>query len=534
MVNRLEPHLGIPEPAAYGYPSWYFMTPVLERIFRGDLEKYGVGRGGHYEGTCDFGYEFPPFKVVTGALAESWEVTADKIVLHIRPGVYFSGISPNPVMESREYTAHDYVFNLTRRLGMAGGSFTIGADFIKTPYEEAIYAEDRYTVVIETAHFNPTWWFDLISVLGFQMAPESVEAGPGVWENIVGTGAFTIKEVVPGSHVEYGRHPNYWRTTTINGVEYQLPFLDGLTLVVIDDQDTAVAALRTGKFDAFLFADFIYADSLAITTPELLMTEQVISGLLPFDMRVDIPPFDKKEVRRALFLGTDWESINRVAMGKEVGHQWPLRPLTEGYVPIEELPPETRLLFDYNPDLAKQMLAEAGYPDGFKARVVVPRRPLLPDLVEMLAGIWLEDFGIELELDVVDLPLFGLTMDKLLHHAGLNYSANHLGLTNLRSAYSSTEPGEPANRNIYANPYFDELVDKASRAIDTAERVAMLEEAFIIILDEALAIPFTFPRKYSIWWPWVKNYFGEMNVWVHDPPYGMMWLDQDLKAELGY
>ncbi len=537
IVNRTGPHAGIPDPHAGGnYPSWYFYHPVLERIIVGDIEKYGLGRGGSNEGEWDFAQiAWPPFKYQSGRLVESWEVTADKIVLNIRPGVYFSGISPNPVMESREYTADDNVFNLRRMLEMGIGASLAAMDLIKTPYEEHIYAEGRYTVVIETTRFDPEWWFNLI-YQSAQIAPESVEAGPREWENMVGTGAFTIKEFVPGSHIEYGRNPNYWRKTTINGIEYQLPFLDGFIKPILDDEATTIAALRTGTFDAYLYADWVYVDSLTATTPDLLRAEAPLDpiGVLGLDWRVDIPPFSDRQVRRALFIGTDRASIAQMALGrveKESVYQWPIGAGVEGHVPLDQLPPETRLLFDYNPDLARQMLADAGYPDGFKAQLIVPRRPLIPEAMEMLAGLWLDEFGIELELKVVDLPLLGPLREELKHNADIGWRSISPALTALRGSFYTDYPG---NDIRYSNPYFDERLDEAARTVDTAERVTILEELFLLTLDDALGLPFSQPIKYTYWWPWIKNYYGEKQYWIHDPPYDMMWFDQALKAEMGF
>ena len=122
------------------------------------------------------------------------------------------------------------------------------------PMFTKVYAQDKYTVVIETPDFN----VDLMYIVGYDdratyTPPEMVTApgGPSKWENRVGTGPYMFKEYVVGSHISYKRNPNYWKKTTIDGVEYQLPFIEEMVKPVIPDVSTRTAALRTGKLDYF-------------------------------------------------------------------------------------------------------------------------------------------------------------------------------------------------------------------------------------------------------------------------------------------
>ncbi|GAH60941.1 unnamed protein product, partial [marine sediment metagenome] len=136
------------------------------------------------------------------------------------------------------------------------------------PYEESIYAVDDSTAVVELKRFHSDWWLGLgVFATALHMARETVEAGPEEWENIVGTGPFYITENVHGSHLGFARNPDYWRTTIINGVEYDLPFIDELIMPFIPDESTRMAALRTGVLDACLTVDATPAASLEMTAP---------------------------------------------------------------------------------------------------------------------------------------------------------------------------------------------------------------------------------------------------------------------------
>ena len=87
---------------------------------------------------------------------------------------------------------------------------------------------------------------------------------------------------------------------------------------------------------------------------------------------------------------------------------------------------------------------------------------------------------------------------------------------------------------MYSDPSFDDLLSKAERTVDTDERVAMLEELNQMILDEVLGLPFAAPAGIVLWWPWIENYWGEKRYWFHNPPYDLVWFNQELKKEMGY
>ena len=194
--------------------------------------------------------------------------------MHVRPGVFWTGLSVNPgVMERREYTAQDLATNLQRILESPRGGGVVSSDFIATPYSESIYAQDEHTAIIEFKQFYFEWWTNIL--LSFeQMAPEVIAAGPKDWHNLVGTGPFAIKEYVSGSHIAYQRNPDYWKTTVIDGKEYQTPFVDEMVWPFIADESTQIAALRTATLDAHLNVDVAHQASLDRTSPDLLKIEQ--------------------------------------------------------------------------------------------------------------------------------------------------------------------------------------------------------------------------------------------------------------------
>ena len=269
-IQRPEGSEGIPDVGSPLYPMHYFISPIAERIFRGDVETFGPRGTGEFR----FHSQLFPEKYLVGNMVEGWDITPDKFTLHVREGVYFSGKSINPVMkEPREYTADDFVFNLEYLLEGTAGAATKASNWIKS-----INATDKYTVVLETSFLHPEWYMAITGLSGYQVAPESIKAGARDWNNIVGTGPFYLKEYQPGSHFIYERNDLYYRKTTIDGKEYQIPFVDKAIYPVVKDEATAIASIRTGKIDMHHFVDWVYQESLGKTSPDLLSSSLDYGG----------------------------------------------------------------------------------------------------------------------------------------------------------------------------------------------------------------------------------------------------------------
>ncbi len=512
------------------WPALAYSGNVLERPMRGDYEKYGPRGTGEY----DFGpHPFLPIEFLTGALAESWEVTTDKIIFHVRPGVYWTGKSINPVMERREYDAHDFVFNLKRFLGLPYAASIAGLGFIETPYEEHIYAVDNYTAVVELERFHSDWWLGLgIFATALHMAPETVEAGPEEWENIVGTGPFYNTENVHGSHMGYARNPDYWRTTVIDGVEYDLPFIDELIMPFIPDESTRMAALRTGTLDTCLTVDSVPASGLEMTAPDMLRAELCSGDVHIIALRLDRPPLDNIDVRRALMMATDQELIfETIFDGVGELYAFPLARGVSGHVPLEELPPATRELFEYDPVKARQILVDAlGHEEGLDVVIEIGPTGWWPLTAEMLVPMW-EEIGVRTELIVHEaVALSSIEMD-LRNEMVMIRHCQPLAVTNFAEVMLTDGY---INLPHYSNPYYDELVKQVFETVDPDERRLIAEELFLLTLEEVAFIPFGMQSNYVYWWPWVKNYYGERNIGCVTLTAETLWIDQALKAEMGY
>jgi len=510
--------------------TWHY--PYTSLMIEGDVDKYGP------RGTNEFQFmqnSFTPESYSKGALIEDWEVSADEIVLYLRPGVMFAG-NEHIGMEPREITADDFVWSLGRRFDPEEG------DAVLYDWADGIEATDRYTVVIHTSRFYAQWCYHQGIVWTVQ-APETYAEGvdPVDWRNQVSTGPFILTDYVPDSQFTYESNPYYWETTTINGKEYQLPFIDKLIYPVILDVSTQIAALRTGSLEYLAYVSPLYSETLDETSPDLLRALHNDDASVKLQFNCSEPPFDDVNVRRAMWKATDLEAINdAVYMGLGVIHNCPVNPLSASYTPLEELRPACRELYEYDPDEALDMLTDASYPEGFTIDLTyrggMPERE---DIVSLLAEQWalvnVSINPIAMEWSTLYATMAGREGEEY-HGAIMHFWGND-------PPFSVTSTCVPewlvANSNFpryFEDEYWDEAYVTAQSTVDPIEQLALLKELDQYYLEKAIVINFAQPPVYSYWWPWLKNYYGELNVSVRDdaPIIARIWIDQDMKEAMGH
>jgi len=515
-----------------GWPTQVFAAPVIDYLIMGDFEQYGP-RG---TDECSFQVEqYIPAEFWKGALAESWDVTADKITFHIRQGVYWAADGKEHVMESRELTADDVAWSLNRFLDSSQG----GSGSMRTEnggWIDSIYDEDD-TVVVETSSYNASWIFWIANGWGNGIyAPEVVAAGASDWDNLVGTGPFMLKESVTGSHITYERNPNFWGTATINGVEYDdIPFIDELVHPIIPDESTRIANLRTGQIDLYYAVPMLYEDTLAQSSPELLKKNKLSSWVSVVTLRTDREPFDDVAVRQALMTALDQEAILRAISGEGVSYTWPVSPeLSSVHIPLDELSAATQELFEYDPVTARQMLDDAlGHTDGITGVEILVRADdaLLVDMAEMVVSYW-DAIGVETTLRPVEVTTFYAVIAAGEHDCTVGVES----VANPFKTFRLFVPGEWNNFALYDNEYFTAQLLEAEQMLNAVEQDAVLRELFEILVDEVVYIAVGAPYLLTYWWPWVNNYYGEFEVscWSRSHLMAAAWIDQDMKADMGY
>ena len=509
------------------WPALLYLTPILEGPAVGDFLVRGP------RGTNEFAFQmgnYVPAEFLVGQLLESWEVTTEKMIWHVRPGIYWAADNVD-WMKNRELTADDIVADVLEYRECPGGKAF-------KEYSGDIYTTDKYTLVIEFIDFNVSWNF----YLGYEdralvSPPEMVTAGPNKWENQVGTGPFMFKDYVVGSNMSLERNPNWWQTTTIDGVEYEGPFLDEMIWPIIPDIATQIAALLTGKIDYYWLVPAEQWDHLDKVGPELQSAKFPAAFGRSMIFVCDEPPFDSREVRRAMMIGTDLKLFQDLyGRGSLPLHHWPISSSHSEsiYTPMEKLPEEARMLYDYNPELASKMLREAGIPEGFKMEYLVDSGAYNLDEAALLQDQW-KKIGIDLQIKAVDYATYSkIAYAFTAKHSLRNFGGSILNPFDFFPSNLYTE--RYGNFGSWSNAEFDALVDKLTSTPDVEEQNRLIKEAAIVALEDVPFIPLNLTLDGDYWWPWVKNYYGEHCVRDNDfaSILAHSWIDQDLKKEMGY
>ena len=482
---------------------------------------------------------FTPMDRYTGCIAESWEAPDDStIIFHIRPGIHWQDIPP---VNGRELTAADVAWSFNRQWG-CGDGFTEISPYIKqTAWEcfQKIYATDKYTMVVE--HTDPFTALEQI-LQPFHthiQCRDMVEAKGDLidWENAVGTGPWILDDYVTAASITFRKNENYWGWDE-RYPENQLPYADGVKMLIIPDPTTAYSALRTGKIDLIGGVGWEQAEQFLETNPELQSRISYYGayGLRP---RIDKEPFTDIRVRKAMNLAIDRETMAETLYGGYVeGKPVPqLGPDIGGYyTPFEEWPKDLQEEYIYNPEKARQLLAEAGYPNGFKTNVVVGGGASDPVLV---FKEYLADIGIDMEVQVVEGPVFFNYVNLMHKHDQMAWD---------ECGYWGMDPdpglrlfmtGFFKNSQMISDPVFDEMMatkflDEEGNPRSQEEIIRRSKECDMYILRQHWRVPSLPGFAFTMWQPWFKGYSGENtfrwagNIWAH------LWIDQDLKESMGH
>ena len=168
-----------------------------------------------------------------------------------------------------------------------------------------------------------------------------------------------------------------------------------------------LTALRTAKVDVLESIRWSAADELKKNAPKLQWNKVLAMGGMFVAMRVDQKPFDDIRVRRALNMAVNKQEIIKAYWGGNAEMLgFPMHPTWTGYYePLSDMPESVKELFVHNPAKAKQLLAEAGYPNGFSFKTQTTSASTDNDLLAMVAA-YLAKVGVKMEIQVMEYPAY--------------------------------------------------------------------------------------------------------------------------------
>jgi peptide/nickel transport system substrate-binding protein len=423
-------------------------------------------------------------------LAESFEVSEDglSITLHLRKGVKFHN--------GREMTADDVVWSIERARDQdighhLGDYFTTctGATKIDEDTVEVTYSRVTHSALdgMARCYIFP------------KEALDDIETTP------VGTGPFKLEEWVPGDHLTLVGFEDYWREG--------LPYLDKVVVKPIPDEQARMLNLLAGGIDFLM--EVPWADiELLDRQPDINLIRQPHGFRFDaFIFNVTRPPFDDTLVRQAMNYAVDREKMRQLVYhGQAIMTQLPWSDVSWAY------PEDLSDYYTFDLDKAKELLAEAGYPDGFKTQMVIRgtsgvRLDLAQVYQEDLAKI-----GVEMEILPTELPqywpiLFDSDFAIVSHDSG-QAGVDPAGFFEGAAPYRPFRNFFKITENETWFPKYEALLEQASLDMDQEKRKEMYHDALEIALEQGWCITLGWRQITFAMRDFVKGFRTDMDGYV--------------------
>jgi peptide/nickel transport system substrate-binding protein len=411
-------------------------------------------------------------------LAESWEVGEDGLTwtFRLREGVTFHNGNP--------FTAEDVVYTIQRARD------SIRPGLVKNVASERVV--DDLTVEIVTPAPYAVLPAELAELLILDQEYTEPLGEGELEEAPVGTGPYELADWVRGERLELAANEDYWAGP---------PSIETVVFRPITNPATRTAALLTGEVD--LIQDLAVRDVDRVRAEdgfEVLTRPSLLNLVLAMDFREDSPtiegpnPMTDRRVREAIARAIDVEALDRIVMNG-------LATPSDQYVPeshtghVDGM--SFREMYPHDVERAKELMAEAGYADGFTMTLDATNDRYVNDaqIAQALASM-LAQIGIDLQLNIMPKSNFWgyirvPTPDSSFIMSGWDVPSGDAGSMYSALFYSrdKKEGFGQVNRGSYSNPDLDAAVDRADSTAVIEERDAALQEATRILLEDIPMIP---------------------------------------------
>lgn len=422
---------------------------------------------------------------VVPAIAKSWDISEDGLTytFHLRDDVLFHD-KPCMQHQDRKVTAQDFVYSFNRLLDpevSSPGSWLF-AD--RVDEHQPFSAKDQHTFVLRLrAPFLP-----MLGILTMQycsVVPRScVEASEDFGQNPVGTGAFQFKRWIANQALFLNRYDDYYQGASD---------LEGIKTTFISDKKMAMLELLNGNTDfvSGLESSFVnemldkngnllakHHDKLRLSKAPFLNMEYL--GINLNACPKDSPLHDVR-VRQAINYALD-KQIMLTALRNNVG-----QPANSGFVPsgLPSHDPAAVPGYSYNLQIARELMAEAGYADNKE----IPQVELYTnkDYVDITTFVarQLEKIGMDISIEVLESAILRDGMRKgTIPFFRASWIADYPDAESFHCMFYSKNPAPP-NYTRYSNPEFDVLYDQAIKETDTDKRIALYQQMDRMIVADA-------------------------------------------------
>ncbi|MEN3794553.1 ABC transporter substrate-binding protein [Fulvimarina sp. MAC3] len=432
-------------------------------------------------------------------LAESYEISDDgqTFTFKLRPGVKFHN--------GREMTAEDVKFSLdrvtnpsTQSPGAGFFSMIEGYDAVASGETESLSGVtviDPQTVEFKLSRPDATFLHVMALNFASVVPSEAVEAsGADFGKNPIGTGAFKLANWTIGQSLTFERNSDYWRDG--------LPYLDQITFEIGMEPIVALLRLQNGEVD-------IPGDGIPPAKFQEVMNDpdqkarvveggQLQTGYIT--MNTEMEPFDNKAVREAVNMAINKDRIVQMINNRALPANQPLPPSMPGY-------DESYSGYDYDPEKARQMLADAGFGDGFSTELFVMNTDPNPRIAQAIQQD-LSQIGIDVSIQALaqaNVIAAGGAKDQapMIWSGGMAWIADFPDPSNFYGPILGCAGAVPGGWNWawYCNPDMDKRAAEADSITDPArqdERDQMWSKIYTDIMADAPWVPVFNEQRFTM------------------------------------
>jgi len=443
------------------------------------------------------------------AVAESWEISEDltRYIFHIRKNLHWSNgetITARDVVYSWKRLlmpklASEYAYMLDAIVNARAFNKGEISDFSSV----GVKATDDYTLEV-ILNIPVPYFLQLLDHHSTYIVPQKTIESFGkiddrgtAWtrpENIVSNGPFRLKEWTPNKVIVVERNPTYWDASAVK--------LDEVHYFTVDNKQTEERMFRTGQIDMTLDGQ-ILTDKIEIyqqQQPDHIRLTPFL-GTYYYLFNATRPPFDNVLVRRAFSMAIDRESItkNVVKGGRKPATAF-TAPGIAGYTP--------RANIHFDPVMAKQLLAEAGYPDGKgfpEVSILYNTHNTHRNVATTLQQMWKDILNVNVTLINQEWKVYlnsRETGDYDIARAG--WLADFADPTSFLDMFMS---GNGNNHTGWSNGEYDRLIQQANLTSNQSERFELFQQAEQILIDESPIAPIYYEMSANLVNPRVKGIY---------------------------
>jgi ABC-type transport system substrate-binding protein len=481
------------------YPKFYnYFDPAIQADYAYDFWNESLWAMDWANKDYGFTTEGTSAQYMAGQIADTWVAAPDLSYLDvtIRDDVYFQDKAP---INGRQLTADDIVYSYSRLLGLNGMTavesefdwkgtlsavigvektgdytvrFTFGTVTSKGPGGDTVgYAQSSIDTLMTTkVNITSHEWDDL-------------SADQQTWQNAYGTGPYTLTDYVAGQSMTLTKNDNYYDYDE-KYPDNKLPYIDEIKLVYISDSANVLSQFLTGNLDWFgeKSVDVLNSSELSTLESKDVGNEYTYStGPAGIGLKCSQAPFSDKNVRIAMQKAIDIQTINESYLGVSGTAQIPgLWDNTSDWSASSEWTDRLASEYSYDPDAAKQMLSDAGYPNGFEFTIALD--PLQDVTLYELVKDYLSKVGITMTIETYsDVMAQSFVVTDATNPSQFNMNCGYF--SSIMQAQIMTCTGGFGYGLFTGNTDYENLITQMSTASDASSIADLAKQADTIFAE---------------------------------------------------